>query len=121
MCRRGCNTRTATYTDDFVWEDIFHRSSEDDIVDLISRVKTQTKATRKRKRDAASQDNEVDVGTYVAMTITKLRLGKWKTTNDKVEAPTTPSKRRILYNAITPTSKSVTITPQKFTTPTTKR
>jgi origin recognition complex subunit 1 len=23
ICRRGCNTRTCTYTDEFVWEDIY--------------------------------------------------------------------------------------------------
>ena len=121
MCRRGCNTRTATYTDDFVWEDIFHHGSEEDIVNLISRVKTQTKATRKRKRDVALRDDEVDVRTYVALTMAKLIPDKWKTTNSKVEVPMTPSKKRKLYNAVTPRSKSVTTTPQKFTTPTTKR
>jgi origin recognition complex subunit 1 len=50
ICRRGCNTRTATYTSEFVWEDIYH-GSEGDIVDLIDRVKRETKATRKKRND----------------------------------------------------------------------
>jgi origin recognition complex subunit 1 len=58
VCRRGCNTRTATYTDEFVWEDIY--KGEEDISELIERVKGQTKATRKRKR--GSEDPLVDVG-----------------------------------------------------------
>ena len=58
VCRRGCNTRTATYTDEFVWEEVY--KGEEDIPELIELVKSQTKATRKRKRDA--EDAVVDVG-----------------------------------------------------------
>ena len=58
VCRRGCNTRTATYTDEFVWEDVY--GGEEDIAELIERVKSQTKATRKRKR--GSDDPAIDVG-----------------------------------------------------------
>jgi origin recognition complex subunit 1 len=41
VCRRGCNTRTATYSDDFVWEDIF-TGTEDSVYNLIKFVKTTT-------------------------------------------------------------------------------
>ena len=58
ICRRGCNTRTATYTDEFVWEDVY--KGQDDIPELIELVKSQTKATRKRKR--GSEDPIIDVG-----------------------------------------------------------
>ena len=50
LCRRGCNTRTATYTDEFVWEDVYQ--NVEDISSLIERVQRQTKATRKRRRDS---------------------------------------------------------------------
>ena len=61
VCRRGCNTRTATYTDEFVWEDIY--KGADDVDALILRVRSQTKATRKRKReDILQEDATVDVG-----------------------------------------------------------
>lgn len=49
VCRRGCNTRTATYTEEFVWEDVYR--GYDDLDSLVERVQSQTKATRKRKRD----------------------------------------------------------------------
>ena len=56
VCRRGCNTRTATYTEDFNWETVFRGA--DDIHSLVERVKDQTKATRKRKREDFEQDNQ---------------------------------------------------------------
>lgn len=59
FCRRGCNTRTATYTEEFTWEDIFHGTDED-IFNLIERVKSETKATRKRRGElqAAKRQQE---------------------------------------------------------------
>ena len=103
ICRRGCNTRTATYTDEFVWEDIY--SSADDILPLIERVESQTKATRKRKRnDDIDHEDPAD---------------EWHPGNEPDE-PKTPSKKRKFSQASTPTSKAKR-TPQKFITPTHKR
>lgn len=50
ICRRGCNTRTATYTEEFTWDDIY-RGSQEDVYALIERIQKETKATRKRKRE----------------------------------------------------------------------
>lgn len=47
VCRRGCNTRTATYTEEFIWEDLYH--GVEDIPDLVEFVQSKTKATRKRR------------------------------------------------------------------------
>ncbi|KAK0509742.1 hypothetical protein JMJ35_008136 [Cladonia borealis] len=99
ICRRGCNTRTTTYTDEFVWEDIYQGA--DDILPLIERVQGQTKATRKRKR----QDDD--------------DIAEWEATNE-VDEPKTPSKRRKFSQASTPISKSKR-TPRQFITPTHKR
>ncbi|KAL3961629.1 hypothetical protein ACCO45_003152 [Purpureocillium lilacinum] len=55
ICRRGCNTRTATYTDEFVWEEVY--TGGDDIFALIERVEKGTKAVR-GKRKARSQSPE---------------------------------------------------------------
>ena len=60
ICRRGCNTRTATYTDDFVWEQIYGGKPAD-IDTLIASVQKGTKATRRRKRDDAQ-----DASLYVS-------------------------------------------------------
>ena len=103
ICRRGCNTRTATYTDEFDWEETYQ--SADDILSLIDRVQSQTKATRKRKRvDTIDEDPAED----------------WDPTAAEPSSPKTPSKRRKFSYASTPTSKTKR-TPQKFITPTHKR
>jgi origin recognition complex subunit 1 len=46
VCRRACSTRTATYTDEFIWEELYGGAG--DIYNLIDFVKTKTKATRKK-------------------------------------------------------------------------
>lgn len=53
FCRRGCNTRTATYTDEFVWEDVYGGGS-DDVYELSDFIKTHTKATRSRRKTRES-------------------------------------------------------------------
>ncbi|KAI4257638.1 MAG: hypothetical protein L6R42_005532, partial [Xanthoria sp. 1 TBL-2021] len=102
ICRRGCNTRTATYTDEFIWEDIFNGA--EDLHDLIDYVKSQTKATRKRKRNA--DDPAVD----------------YDPVNDQSAGePRTPSKKTKFSTASTP-SKTPKRTPSKqYLTPTHKR
>jgi len=65
ICRRGCNARTATYTKEFIWEDIFS-GTEDDVARLTERLKRETTATRKRsatkslKRDDEFEESEVE-------------------------------------------------------------
>ena len=103
ICRRGCNTRTATYTDEFKWEDIYQ--SADDILPLIERVQSQTKATRKRKRGADTADEDP--------------ADEWDPKSEP-EEPKTPRKKRKFSQASTPTSKAKT-SAQKFTTPTHRR
>ncbi|KAI1079394.1 P-loop containing nucleoside triphosphate hydrolase protein [Whalleya microplaca] len=60
VCRRGCNTRTATYTDEFVWEDIY-TGEEGDTTALLELIQRGTKSTRKRRnRDDPSMDVAYD-------------------------------------------------------------
>jgi len=104
VCRRGCNTRTATYTDEFVWEDIY--GGEGDLPNLIKLIQSQTKATRKKsgltKKFDAALDDFID------------------RTDDDDSAPHTPRKKQKL-KATTPTSKHKALSPRKFLTPTHKR
>ncbi|KAK5188469.1 Origin recognition complex, subunit 1, partial [Cryomyces antarcticus] len=105
VCRRGCNTRTATYTDEFVWEDIYHGA--DDILALTEFIQSRTKATRKRagavKADRQGRDD------FVA-----------RDEEDEDGQPKTPRKRRKFDGASTPTSRYKD-SPRKFTTPTHRR
>lgn len=48
VCRRGCNTRSTTYTDEFVWEEVYQKG--EDVPALIELVEKGTKPTRRRAR-----------------------------------------------------------------------
>ncbi|KAL8929799.1 MAG: hypothetical protein Q9208_000943 [Pyrenodesmia sp. 3 TL-2023] len=105
ICRRGCNTRTATYTEEFIWEDQYHGA--EDLLDLIDHVKNQTKATRKRKRDvddpAVDYDPRKDASTVEPQTPRK----KIKSTSTSTPTKTpnrTPSKQYL-----TPSNKRVIV------------
>ncbi|XDG10490.1 hypothetical protein ABKA04_010105 [Annulohypoxylon sp. FPYF3050] len=57
VCRRGCNTRTSTYTDEFVWEDVY--SGKEDIGDLLELVQSKTRSTRKRNHGVSLEADYV--------------------------------------------------------------
>jgi len=96
--------RTATFTDEFVWEDMY--TGPDDIQKLIDRVEKETKATRKRK--AGGKATKAD--DFVA-----------GDDEDEETVPKTPSKRRKLNDGGTPSKRVAGKTPTKFMTPTHKR
>ncbi|KAL8975081.1 MAG: hypothetical protein Q9197_000688 [Variospora fuerteventurae] len=101
ICRRGCNTRTATYTEEFIWEDIYHGGQ--DLLDLIDQVKSQTKATRKRKHGAddpaVDYDPKKDVPNHQPHTPRK----KARTTS--TTTPTKTPKRTPSKQHLTPSNK----------------
>jgi origin recognition complex subunit 1 len=103
VCRKGCNTRTATFTEDFIWEDVY--KGYEYLHDLEDIIETQTKSTRKR---GGKLKTLKDLDDFI--------IG-----DDEVDGlPQTPKKRRKL-EAGTPTSKRENLTPRKFLTPTHKR
>lgn len=102
VCRRGCNTRTTTYTPEFKWEEIY--DGPEDIPTLIELVESQTKATRKRGRPRKDAEHLDD---FVVPD------------SDDEGTPKTPRKRRRLNDAATPTSARKDS--RKFLTPTHKR
>ncbi|KAL2132575.1 hypothetical protein VTI74DRAFT_3630 [Chaetomium olivicolor] len=87
ICRRGCNARTCTYTDEFIWEDIYRGRA--DLDNLLELVKKGTKATRRRKT-AKDEPTDQDY--------------KLEADYDQAEAPRTPKKART-RDAVTPSSK----------------
>lgn len=99
VCRRGVNPRTATYTDPFVWEDVYQ--GKDDMDGLVELVESQTIKTRRRRqsrKEKSLDDFVVDE-------------------DDEFDGPETPKKRRKLAS-VTPTpSKAKQLTPRKFLTP----
>ncbi len=89
VCRRGCNTRTTTYTEEFVWEDIYHgKENIDSLVDLIKR---ETKATRKsRQPKAEREDKEYTVGRDGDADEAIFRTPK----KPRAQGPSTPTSKR---------------------------
>lgn len=104
ICRRGCNTRTTTYTDEFIWEDLYHGA--EDLQALCDLVDSQTVRTRKRKPTTRAT--------------TPGDLDEFVVPDDDDGETATPRKRRKLTSA-TPTSRSKHPTPRKLTTPTHRR
>lgn len=48
ICRRGCAPRTATYTEEFIWEDIYN-NRETDIDMIVRKITDETRLTRSRR------------------------------------------------------------------------
>ncbi|KAF2266979.1 P-loop containing nucleoside triphosphate hydrolase protein [Lojkania enalia] len=105
VCRRGCNTRTTTYTPEFKWEDVY--AGEQDIPGLVELVENQTKATR--RRGPRPREEAGDLDDFVIPD------------SDDHDVPRTPRKRRKLNDVATPTSARRDPNARKFLTPTHKR
>ncbi|KXT13628.1 hypothetical protein AC579_9757 [Pseudocercospora musae] len=96
ICRRGVQPRTASYTEEFMWEEVY--SGKDDIDDLVKLVESQTVKTRKRRAPANSRDLDDFV-------------------DDEEDDPQTPRKKRKLNSATPTPSKAKQLTPRKLVTP----
>lgn len=98
ICRRGVNPRTATYTEPFVWEDVYQ--GKDDMENLVELVESQTIKSRRKK--PSKKENFLD---------------DFAMDEDEFDAPETPRKRRKLMSATPTPSKAKQLTPRKFLTP----
>nr|POE71379.1 origin recognition complex subunit 1 [Quercus suber] len=102
VCRRGVNTRTATYTEEFSWEDVY--GGKEDLDKLMKLIQSQTVKTRKRK--ALKSIKEDDLEDSIAA-------------DGNGAQPTTPRKKKRKLDSAAPTpSKAKQLTPRKFSTPT---
>ncbi|KAK2011250.1 ATPase [Colletotrichum eremochloae] len=96
ICRRGCNTRTATYTDEFVWEDVYN-ASEQGVFDLIEFVKSHTKPSRSLQaaKDSTPEREYTNLdGAQSARTPKRTAKAEVSTPRGRNRTVTTPSSRR---------------------------
>ncbi|KAI1806475.1 P-loop containing nucleoside triphosphate hydrolase protein [Daldinia bambusicola] len=102
ICRRGCNTRTATYTEEFVWEDVYS-GREGDAEDLLELVRSGTRSTRKRRnRDASTLETD-----FVA---TQPEGDEdCASDNGSPRSATTPRKRQKTKQVVTPSNRRVVV------------
>lgn len=109
VCRRACNTRTTSYSDELIWEELYDGTAEA-VSRLQDFVTAKTKATRRRKPvrekspDAYEFDGEDDDGAE------KQRTPKKSRTYNAI----TPSKRKGTSKAVTPSSHRKYVFPLDF-------
>jgi len=100
VCRRGCNLKSTTYSEEFSWKDIAH-DTEDDVIRLIEKLKSETKATKKPRLDKRKRgDDEFDLK------------------DEAGDEPGTPRKKHKTFTVSTPRKPR---TPSKLLTPSHKR
>jgi len=98
VCRRGCNLRTTTYTNELIWEDVY-QGREEDMVTLLEIIEKGTQSTRKKRktRETKSEGYEIPQGGDVDEDDDELiATGR---------APTTPRKKQKTSTALTPTHR----------------
>lgn len=141
VCRRGCNPRTATYTEEFIWEDIF-QGRDTDVNKLLKWVQEKTTSKRaakpkapatpsRRKRkmsmsDVEEEDEDEDDDRDANFAATEEPsddddddLDAAPSDDDDFnKAPSTPRRKKRRTNVTTPSRRTPSA---KFTTPTHKR
>ncbi|EQB52268.1 hypothetical protein CGLO_08120 [Colletotrichum gloeosporioides Cg-14] len=96
ICRRGCNTRTAAYTDEFVWEDIY-QASDQGVHNLIQFAKSHTKSTTRRlgaRESTPEQSYALHEGTANIATPKRTTKPDVSTPRGSDRLVTTPSSRK---------------------------
>ncbi|TVY45248.1 Origin recognition complex subunit [Lachnellula occidentalis] len=110
VCRRGCNLKSTTYSEEFSWKDIAH-DTEDDVIRLMERLESETKATKKSRLDKRKRgEDEFDLKNEAGD-----ELGTPKKKH-KTFAVSTPRKPRTPSKLLTPSHKRVIVKkPLEFT------
>ena len=98
VCRRGCNTRTSTYTDEFKWEDI-HHGTEEEVQQLIDQLELDTGSKKKRPPKRVKEE-ETFAGEFGEDEKKETPRKRQKTS-----AVSTPQKVRTPSKLLTPSHK----------------
>jgi origin recognition complex subunit 1 len=101
ICRRGCNTQSAIYTDEFDWENLQH-STLADMEKLVNWLKSGTQSTKKRKVGRPSKADGDFRGGQFDDDEAELETPRKK---QKHSAVSTPRKVRTPSKLLTPSHK----------------
>lgn len=101
ICRRACNAQSATYTEEFDWEEIRH-STVEDVEKLLDWIKSKTQSTKKRKAGRPSKADEDFKGGPVDDEDAELATPRKKQKHSNVS---TPRKVRTPSKLLTPSHK----------------
>jgi origin recognition complex subunit 1 len=105
ICRRGCNTQSTIYTDEFDWENLRHSTLED-MEKLVEWIKSGTQSNKKRKPGRPSKKDEDYRGGHVDDEDAELETPRKKQKHSNVS---TPRKVRTPSKLLTPSHKRYTI------------
>ncbi|KAI5864978.1 P-loop containing nucleoside triphosphate hydrolase protein [Durotheca rogersii] len=105
VCRRGCDTRTTIYTQEFVWESVYSGKPEH-LGTLLKLVQDGTRSTRKRRRgNIATVETD-----YIATPPEGDDEDEEEDSSDVAQrVPVTPRKRRKAPRTVTPSNRRVVI------------
>ncbi|ESZ89595.1 hypothetical protein SBOR_10016 [Sclerotinia borealis F-4128] len=109
ICRRGLHSKSVTYTDEFVWEDIYH-NTEQSVEKLIEKIENSIPNNKKKKPILPRKQHEDDDNASVASE------SDYSEVDEEILA--TPRKRQKTTKAVTPRKPR---TPSKLLTPSHKR
>lgn len=101
ICRRGCNTQSSIYTEEFDWETLKH-STPEDVEKLVDWIKSGTQSTKKRKPGRPSKADGDFRGGPVDEEEMELETPRKKQKHSNVS---TPRKVRTPSKLLTPSHK----------------
>lgn len=106
LCRRGCDYKSGTFTDEFIWEDRYQRS-ESSAIALLEWVENTTKTTRPKRRRRFKKDDYDDGGNFVVSKHALEDDGEIRTPRKRQKSSTisTPQKARTPSRLFTPSHK----------------
>ncbi|QSZ30356.1 hypothetical protein DSL72_004879 [Monilinia vaccinii-corymbosi] len=109
ICRRGIHSKSVTYTDEFIWEDVYH-NTEESVEKLIEKIESSIPNNKRKETLLPTKKNEDDDGANVASEHDDSEVDE--------EILATPRKRQKTNKAVTPRKPR---TPSKLLTPSHKR
>ncbi len=101
ICRRGCDTQSATYTEEFIWEDLQRRTAGD-IEELVNWLDSVTQSTKKRKTRKRTKADDDFTGGPINDEELELETPRKK---QKHSAVSTPRKVQTPSKLLTPSHK----------------
>lgn len=91
VCRRGCNTRTATYSNEFVWEEVYNDG--EDIFALMDFIEQGTKPAARATTRSTRASSPAPKDTAYLPPVTPTKVARTSAITPRSKVPRSASKR----------------------------
>lgn len=91
VCRRGCNTRTATYSNEFVWEEVYNDG--EDIFALMDFIEQGTKPAARTTTRSTRASSPAPKDTAYLPPVTPTKAARTRAVTPRSKVPRSASKR----------------------------